>query len=145
MKNVLKNKMIWAAIGLAVLLLAAPASAQTSILSFNSPFPFAVGAQILPAGQYRMTVDPEHMHLVVTSLNDTAFAIVGFIPDGGRRPAIKADKGLLQFTKYGPRYFLTGLWNPGANGWKKVSPSRRMVQEARVEGVTEIGAIASLR
>lgn len=140
MKDLFSTTAMLAAAGLAILLTAVPASAQTTVLTFDSPVPFAAGDRVLPAGQYRLTVERSHMLFVIDSTSGSAFSTVRFIPDGGTGLEETAGTAKVRLTKYGARYFLTGVWNPGWLGWKSVVPSHRLVEAARVEGTREIAA-----
>jgi hypothetical protein len=110
--------------GLALLILWAwPAVAQTHTLRVDVPFPFTAANQSLPAGQYLFTLHSERPLGFLTAANTSDGCIVslaGYV----RRSGGSLEKGMLRFAKYGSRYVLTGIWQPGQAEGQAVAGSR---------------------
>ena len=100
MNNRFSGKTTLAALSVALMLLAAPASAQTPILSFHVPFAFTAGDQVLAPGPYHVTVDIDRMGLLFNPKTSTKLSFVRFAP-GDTRPAANSDNGMLRFQKWG--------------------------------------------
>ena len=84
-------------VGLVSLLMAPPASGQ-AIAKFNVPFQFVAGDRVLPAGEYRVTVDSglRRVEIRQAGADDGAFLMA--IP-ALTKDAANASK--LVFTEYG--------------------------------------------
>jgi len=142
MKKLHSGKAALAAFSLAVLALAAPASAQTAMRA-NIPFAFVAGNQSLPAGMYNFVLDANFSHCHIDSLSDGSTHPVHFVPGSTRRQNANADNGVLQFQKYGNRYFLSGVWKPGnADGLAAIA-SRGLIESAKAQGAGETVSIDS--
>jgi len=89
------------------LVLAAPAVAQQSPYTITVPFPFHVNAQVLPAGEYRVSiVSPGAVRLYgIDHIADTAFAAYT-----RSRSSQESRIGSLVFHRYGRQYFLAQVW-----------------------------------
>src|SRR3712207_871114 len=111
MKSLLSWTSLMAALTLA-LFCAAPGFAQTS-MRVDVPFAFTAGEQFLPAGEYWITVESNHMLSVITSTDGKNRCLVTLVPGASNRPTPGLDRGLLSFEKHGVRYVLTGIWRPG--------------------------------
>jgi hypothetical protein len=135
------GKALLVAFGLTVVALAVPAGAQT-IMRVNIPFEFVAGSQTLPAGPYSFVIDADFSHCHIDSMTDGSVRNVSFVPGKTRRSA-DTSGGLVQFQKYGNRYFLSALWKPGYTDGLAVVPSRRLVESAKAEGIGEAVGIAS--
>ncbi|HEV2446730.1 MAG TPA: hypothetical protein VGS58_12440 [Candidatus Sulfopaludibacter sp.] len=142
MRNLLPVNGTLAAMGIALLAWAAPASAQT-VLRFDVPFTFAAGAHVLPPGEYRMSVDTDHMMLRIDPVADTTVTIVRFSVGGDSRSAAKVNDGMLRFQRYGARYFLIGVWKPGALDGNNLTPPKHLVEAAKVEPPRDIVSLGS--
>jgi hypothetical protein len=129
MRNLLSNKIALAALGLGALLLSTPAGAHPR--GFAVPVPFTVGDQVLPAGEYEITTDTAHLRLLIKSVDGKAAVFAAYSPGGVTRPAAKAGENTVQLTKYGTRYFLTGIWDAGSTEGMTVMTLRRVVQSAK--------------
>ena len=137
MRHLLPVKGTLAAMGIALLAWAAPASAQT-VMRFEVPFTFAAGGHVLPPGEYRMSIDAEHLMLRIEPAAENSMKIVRFSVGGDSRSAAKVNEGMLRFQRYGARYFLIGVWKPGALDGNSLTPHRRLVQAAKVETPRDI-------
>jgi len=142
MKKLYLGKATLAAIGLAALALAAPASAQT-VMRVNIPFAFVAGAESLPAGAYNFVLDANFSLCHIDSFNDGSMHAVHFVPGAARKQDSHTDGGVVQFQKYGDRYFLSGLWKPGNQDGFAVIPSRRLIESAKAQGLGETVSLDS--
>ena len=113
MNNPFSWKSAAVALGL-VTLWAIPARAQESVLRVTVPFTFTAGNRVLPAGDYRVMVDPEHMFTLITGTSATAPCMIRLVPGVSYRTAGSTNTGMLRFQKYGSRYTLTGIWKAGS-------------------------------
>jgi hypothetical protein len=120
----------------AALLCAAPLAAQTSAIRVQIPFAFTAGTQLVPAGEYSVTVDSEHMLSVIAATDNTDRWLVRLIPGDSSRPASSLEKGLLRFERNGARYVLTGIWKAGWNQGNGV-PHRRFPKEVAERKVVQ--------
>lgn len=136
------GKAALAALGLAVLGFAAPANAQT-ILRADVPFAFVAGDQALPAGTYNFVLDANFSFCHIYSLSDGSTHPVRFVPGTTRPRNVNADRGVLQFQKYGNRYFLSEVWKPGNPDGLTAIASRRLMESAKAEGAVETVSIDS--
>ena len=145
MKNLFSSKTTLAALSLALLSLAAPAVAQTS-LTFHAPFAFAAGSQYFAPGEYNLTVDAGRMQLLIDSPTSMATSIVRLAQGGATRPAATADGGMVRFEKLGDRYFLVGVWRAGSVNGDAIAASRKLVESAKAEaGPEAAGSYVDLR
>lgn len=110
------------------LLAAASAFAQgPQTLIFPIPFPFHVGASVLPAGDY--TVDTNAAPGVIRMRSADCKSAVMIIANAVEAQAA-ATRGKLVFNKYGDEYFLSQLWKPGSNVGKQLPQTRREIELA---------------
>ncbi|MGP8245208.1 MAG: hypothetical protein ACLQVN_11910 [Bryobacteraceae bacterium] len=133
MKSLSSSKIMLAALGLTVMVLATPAVAQTVGLRVDAPFAFTAGSQDFAPGHYWFNVDINRMQLTIHSRTTTATSVVRLAPGGVMKDATKPDTGMLRFEKWGSRYFLVGIWRPGTYEWNNVVPSRRLMESAKAE------------
>ena len=140
MKRLSTTKTALAAVGLALMLLAAPAGAQTPVLRFDVPFAFTAGSQDFAPGQYWINVNIERMQMVVTSPTSTSTAIVHLAQGGAERSPAKAGDGMLRFQKWGNRYFLVGVWRAGSIEGDGIALSSSLVESAKAEAGSETTA-----
>lgn len=143
MKKRYSGKAALVALGLAVLLgLAAPASAQT-MMRVEIPFAFVAGNQSLPAGMYNFVLDANFSFCRIDSFSDGSSHPIRFMPGPARRQNANADRGVVQFEKYGDRYFLNAVWKPGSTDGLAAITSRRLIESAKAQGTVETMSIDS--
>lgn len=142
MTKPISGKAALAALSLAVLALAVPAGAQTGI-RVNIPFAFVAGSQSLPAGMYNFVIDGNFSLCRIDSLSDGSMHQIRFVPGASRKQNANADGGLVQFQKYGDRYFLSGVWKPGNPDGLAVIASRRLIESAKAQGASETVSLDS--
>jgi hypothetical protein len=88
------------------------ASAQSTVpLTFRTPFPFVVGDQLMPAGEYTMEVPTATETLAFRNRADgNACAWVNNVP---LEKLETEDRYRLVFHRYGDRHYLSEIWVPG--------------------------------
>jgi hypothetical protein len=131
MKNPIFGKTMVAALGAAALLFVAPAGAQVSTMRMEIPFAFVAGDQVLPAGQYVVTVDQDFNRCLFSSQSDTSAQMIRLESATESRPLEKAASGTLRFTKYGGQHFLSAVWRPGHEEGNRVVASKRLLEAAK--------------
>ena len=105
---------VLAILGLAAMLAAKPASAQSGVvMTAEIPFEFTVGKTKLPAGKYAVTmrspssgvllIQDDGWHRSVMTLTDKAYA------------SDTMNESLLVFHRYGDQYFLSRVWTSGSD------------------------------
>ena len=106
MKNTFRIAMLAPAV---VLLSAASAFAQTPTMRVHIPFAFAAGESRLPAGDYRISMDPTFHRFLVEREGGSAIYLLA------QRTShhSQEDRGALMFDKYGDRYFLRTVATAG--------------------------------
>lgn len=137
MRKLLANG-TFAALGLALVVWSTPVHAQTNMLKYEIPFAFAAGEHVLPAGDYRVKVDTQHLLLRIESATSTSAIAVRLLAGGDGRPAATVDNGMLRFQKYGARYILTAVWKPGELDGKGVGVAKSMMESAKNAAPVEV-------
>jgi len=103
-------------VGLAV----AAASAQsTQPMNFRTPFVFAVGDQLLPAGAYTVEVLSVTGVLSFRSADGKVTVLVNSLP---LQKTQFADRYKLVFHRYGSHYFASEIWAPGYRTGRMLMP-----------------------
>jgi len=108
------KKHIYIASLVLVVLVAVSAQAQSRSnqqLRFHVPFAFTAGNNVLPAGDYRVTIvnpSSDHSVLRITSSDGRSTMIQTTDVEGWAAPKAK-----LSFRHYGDRYFLAQVWMAG--------------------------------
>ncbi|HEY2014146.1 MAG TPA: hypothetical protein VGH38_11640 [Bryobacteraceae bacterium] len=133
MKTLNSGKAVVVAVGLAVLVMAMPASAQSS-MRINIPFAFTAGNETLPAGQYNFVVDSNFSLCHIDSMADGSVHMVRFEPGTSGRQKTDVRTGAVQFKKYGDHYLLTGVFRPGFVDGLATINSRRAIESAKNSG-----------
>jgi hypothetical protein len=123
-----------------VVLLAAPAAAQTPAVRAEVPFAFTVADQTFPAGEYRFLIDSDRMVVHIREERGLGIWLARLIPGASDRPKGNAEKGLLRFYKYGDRYVLNGIWRAGSAQGNAVTPSRLPRELAKTRSVRDVPA-----
>ena len=131
MKNSIFGKAMFAALGAAALFLAAPAGAQVSTMRMEIPFAFVAGDQLLPAGQYVVTVDQDFNRCLFANQSNTNAQMIRLESATESRRLAKASLGTLRFTRYGGQHFLSAVWRPGHEEGNRVVASKRLLEAAR--------------
>ena len=122
MMTLISKKAIVMAIGLTALIgVAMPASAQVSYLRAKIPFAFVAGKTSLPAGEYRMQVDPHTRVLQIQPVAENVTYSVLLSAGADSRGGGQTDTGLLRFEKVGGQYYLGEVWWPEHDFGDKLS------------------------
>lgn len=124
-------------IGLMVLAVAA-AQAQPNLIQTQVPFSFRAGNDVLPAGQYRISLDSANIVRMVSI--DGAPALYLWLTTR-ERTASASDSGRLVFHRYGNQYFLHEVWAPGQTRGYEVPRSKAEREIARRAGGAEIASL----
>lgn len=139
MKMTLRMTMIAATF---VLLSATSVFAQSPKMRVHIPFAFAAGESHLPAGDYRISLDPIfHRFLLQQDGGSSIFLLA-------QRPFSRGaqDHGTLVFDKYGDRYFLRRVNTAGDSLGFEWPESRAEREMANISGPAELTFVrAALR
>lgn len=122
---------------LAVFLTTFQASAQsTNPLNFRTPFAFAIGDKLVPAGDYTVRV--------VSATGTLSFRS----PDGNVSVLISSlvtyqgeasDRFRLVFHRYGVHYYISEIWTPGYKAGRTIQPypgEKEVARKDRPQHVT---------
>ncbi len=124
-------------IAAAGVLLVAPIFAQSGAdIRVDVPFAFRVGAQTLPAGEYRLHADPGSPLMLIQD-GDRKYASMTLT--GVDQSTSGPDVPQVRFRVYGETRYLAGVWIPNAIGRTlPKSPAERetAVEYAKAETVT---------
>ncbi len=102
---------ILVAAGLALLTVAVPAFADTTFMRIDIPFAFLAGDQVLPAGMYDVNVSNSNNYADFRSTSETRIHRVLLTTGRVERKPSQADRGVLQFQKYGDHMVLRAVFN----------------------------------
>jgi hypothetical protein len=140
MMTLISRKAVVMAIGLTALIGAAmPASAQTPYMRVTIPFAFVAGKSSLPAGEYRMQVDPNTRVLQIQPVGATATYSVLLSPGRDSRGGGQTENGLLRFEKAGGQYYLGEVWRPAQEwGNKLLAPKGGEREQASSAAVSTV-------
>ncbi len=104
------KKVLMIAVTLLALVAVTPAFGQINGLRVDIPFEFRAGGNVLPAGLYRIDIDPFAKRLEFRSVEGTAGAfLAAHMADGDAA----IGHGVVVFHKYGNNYFLRRVTGPG--------------------------------
>ncbi len=104
--------MVFATVGIAVLLGARTSSAQASNEAVvRVPFQFVAGDAVLPPGRYLVKADSDDPTVLWVTSSDGRHASV--FPTNWGGPESDAARAYLQFRKYGHAYLLSEIVMPG--------------------------------
>ena len=132
MSYLTSGKAVFFALGIAALVRATPAQAQSSHgMRMSVPFQFVAGRQVFPAGQYSFTVDSAFHILRIQSGKDTETSLVPVLAISERRSRANLEKGMLRFAKTDGVQVLTGVWQPGSEQGVLTAPSKQAIAAAR--------------
>lgn len=90
------------------------ASAQSNAALAKVPFKFIAGGKLLPAGSYRITVQPDDPTMLLITSDDhksaAAFAVTEWAGGPDSAPGVKVH---LTFKNFNGQYFLSQVAMPG--------------------------------
>jgi hypothetical protein len=121
------------AVTVLILLTAAAASAQTTILRANVPFPFYAADKAMPSGDYIVTVDSAANR--VKLLNEDNATAVMFLVGARSLKNTEMQNSALVFHRYGNTSFLRQVWRAGQKqrfDW----PASRLEKEVHKNNTT---------
>jgi hypothetical protein len=123
------NRLRFGFLSLGLLLAVSAAQAQEMRVKANIPFDFAVGKQILPAGEYTLVTEGSSSDAVVIRSDDSKSAILSLTHacSSSRR----SDKTKLVFHTLAGRYFLSEIWTEGNERGRQLPKSKMEVQLAK--------------
>ena len=124
-------KRLLVGLGLAALLLAAPATAQISTMQYKIPFAFVAGNQLLPAGTYQVTLDTNFYLCRFQSMEERTTHTVRVLPGTTDRSWRETATGALRFLRHEGRLYLAGVWKQGAVAGHETVVSRRVIELAK--------------
>ena len=136
------RKTSFATLGLLALLAAASAFAQQR-MTFDVPFGFRAGTNIMPAGRYEVTQLSLASGLTGIAC-DACKVDVRVITNAGARNN-EHTKGELVFNKYGDAYFLSSVRSPGSDVARVLPLSKAETETARSASLTRTTKILLAR
>lgn len=124
---------------LSVVVAAGHAYALETIMKAEIPFEFAVGNQMLPAGEYDvLNLSSGSGGLLLRRSDGSASAMVFTIPTQAND---WQEVSKLVFNRYGDHYFLSQIWTAGEKVGQKLNPSRQEREVARKQVREEIALL----
>jgi len=142
MKNLISSTTIWIAIALVALMSVGTAYAETKLVRVEIPFKFFAGDEVLPAGVYRVVVDPHFNRMELRRIDGTAGAFVSVSTLNRTAPA---EAGQLLFRGYGNAHFLESIWGAGRSSGYELPKSKAEREMARAaSGGTQIAWVRIL-
>jgi len=113
-----------------ILLAATVASAQsTDPVNFRTPFAFVIADQLVPAGEYRVSVVAPTGTLSFRSEDGKYNVLISSVPI----ETLKAsEKYKLVFHRYGTHYFLSEIWTPGYRIGRTIQPGANELEWAKI-------------
>jgi hypothetical protein len=118
------------AAGVLVLFSTCSAFGQTGT-RFNVPFPFLAGEQVMPAGQYLVSVDQGARTVSLRHQDGSSVLSLRLIP--GKRGSGAVDSGKLLFKVYGNARVLSRIWTRGYPDAGDLAMSNAEKELARTE------------
>lgn len=112
------------------------AQAQTALnhKTFAVPFGFKVGNKVLPAGEYRITVESEIIRVQKTDGKENAVTLT----QRTRGASNVASEPKLTFRRYGHEYYLSQVWLPDTVGRELKKPRRENTDLAQNYAIVDI-------
>jgi len=122
--------------------LAAPVSAQTVIVSASVPFDFVVGGRTMPAGDYELgTLGDIGLLRVQNAAPDITPA---FTMTNAAAGPLESGKVFLTFHRYGGDYFLAEIWDGSTAAGRSVPMSRTEREKAKSASLNKPGIVMVL-
>lgn len=125
-------------LGSILLLTAAMASAQTTQrVTVTVPFSFVVGTHNLPAGDYTIELNLEKDRMIIRSEDSRSINPVVMLAINSEKAANSRSYAIFQ--RYGPHYFLAGVWRQGAG--QTLTPGKLERELASKRGTMEVARV----
>ena len=116
---------------IAVLFAASVASAQsTDPINFRTPFAFAIGDNLVPAGEYTVRVVSPTGTLSFRSADGNVSVLISSVPLQGTRTEASYR---FVFHRYGLHYYMSEIWTPGYKTGRTIRPQARELELAKNE------------
>jgi hypothetical protein len=110
----------------------AVASAQsTEPMNFRTPFAFAVGDQLLPAGEYSVRVVSVTGTLLFRSADWKVSVFMSSLP---MQKAAPENTSKLIFRRYGSHYYVSEIWRSGYETGRAITPHPSELRMAKNTG-----------
>jgi hypothetical protein len=122
------NRFRFALLGLGLLLTVSAAEAQGPSVRATIPFDFAVGDQVLPAGEY--VVSPEGVNVAI-AIRSTEGGGTVLSTTQACTSALPSQKTQLVFHLVGGRYFLSQIWAQGYSNGRQLPKSKAETRLAK--------------
>ncbi|MGH9508300.1 MAG: hypothetical protein ACRD2Q_00805 [Terriglobales bacterium] len=108
---------------------------------FTVPFDFAVGADVLPAGEYSVqpALSDRSDRILLRSRDGRTVTTIFAVPVKSQQASSQTT---LVFKRYGDRYFLSQIWTQGSTVGREV-PASSAEQEARKQSEAKLAVIAA--
>jgi len=129
------------ALAVATLLWAVPASAEPVRTYAQIPFEFMAGSDVMPAGQYEVTVD-DFSRVVLRNTTESKMHYIPLSIHFVTRTSADLTAGKLRFEQHDGTMYLTVAWAPGHEDGRAVSGSQRMFKAMQGSG-SESGSVAA--
>jgi len=139
------TKMLFALLGLGLLLATASANAQTINLKADIPFNFVVAAGTLPSGEYTIRSEPNSERALALSRAGQKASVFLANPSLSLKGMKASQQTKLVFDRYGDQYFLSEIWVEGSRVGHQLPQSRREVEIAQNETVQQVIVLAELQ
>ena len=114
MKNTFTSKLqstlLIGVLATGVLASASHAVAQGTAMKVTVPFAFQNGAQLLPAGTYRIDLNTEHLMILHGTVSNAAGIAMTFPEQRSKASAT----GKVVFHRYGDHYYIREVWIAGS-------------------------------
>jgi hypothetical protein len=114
----------------AVLLMAAPVSAEQRSMHFSVPFAFHAGEAVLPAGSYTAQMSDGYSLRLISNV-DNSVHYVKLAYHAVERKATSEDPALLRFAKMGDDMVLRAVWAPAKTDGYEVKKSQAELEWVR--------------
>lgn len=134
-----RNTMI--AVALIALLVVPSLNAETKIVLFNIPFSFVAGDSVLPAGQYRVKVDPTVNRMRIESQDGEARLYLTVYTN---QRSVPPEVGTLYFHKYGSAHILRAIWGAGNSAGYELFTSAAEREMAKIASAPEVAMVRTL-
>ena len=120
------------------------ASGQT-LVDVAIPFPFHIGENEYPSGEYRVKASYSPSMILLRS-SDGSYSHFVLTQPMEKGPGAAPEQPRVVFQRYGSTYFLSTVWLPDSRSGMQVVPNRRQQELARKHGPAQseilIGSIA---
>jgi len=138
-----KRAILLAALAVAGLLTLSPLSAQMRTTEFSVPYQFHAGSTVLPAGDYRVSIDTGMRHGMITlAAADLSSALVLLPQSESIRESAPVEATVaLVFHKYGNDYFLRQVRHHGTGQALNLHESKTEKAAARHGNLRQVALV----